>query len=67
MSFHDEVHRDNDVANYNSVRQLQLWLLTIGFFDVKTADSILNSLELFCNEMRWELVEDEILGRKILK
>lgn len=67
MSFHDQVHRENDVANYNSVRQLQLWILTIGHFDCQTSESILASLELFCNQMKWELVEDEVLGRRILK
>jgi hypothetical protein len=67
MNFHDQVFIENDSANYKSVRQLQLWLLTIGHFDEENSDSILNSLELFCNEMHWELIEDEQLGRKILK
>lgn len=67
MTFHDEVFHQNDEANYRSVRQLQLWLLTIGFVSSETTEQMLLAMEKFCNEMGWEMFEDSVLGRNILK
>ena len=67
MSYHDEVFRENDCENYKSVRQLQLWLLTMGHLSFETTELVLSALESFCSEMKWPLVDDETLGRKLLK
>ena len=67
MSYHDEVFRDEELATYKSIRQIQLWLLTIGHLDADDSEPVLDSLEILCEKLGYELVDDEQLGRKILK
>lgn len=67
MSFHDQVHRDEELASYQAIRQLQLWLQTIAPVSHDVTKEVCEALEKLCTELDYTLVEDEQLNWKILK
>ncbi len=62
MTFHDEVHRDMEIAAYDAVRTLQLWLGTIAPITGAQSIELNNKLVDLCNTMKWSMEEDIYIG-----
>lgn len=61
MTFHDEVHFLEETKAHRGARDLLIWLKTIGPTDNVLAERLL----VLARAMKWEIVDDEYMGKVI--